>query len=266
MIDQAQVDHIKEFGAPGDSAETRLRVLRDEIGFKMDQPAEYVIIAGCFQPTAMPGALAALKELLDLLDISYTMLSKEYCCGWMPIGQPAVMMKDEEGIASFREISKEFIRENFRQAKELGAKSIALFCAACEPNYSNCQNDEPELEFISFAEMLNRHFTGGTLDMEVDYYPGCYRFRRKITTEALSDDPTMSMFNKIEGLRVNDVNAKLCCYIPPHLEQLGDELAGEAMVTICTGCYHNLNAMLGGRENYRVTMLPELLLKSIKES
>ena len=89
MIDQAQVDHIKEFGAPGDSAETRLRVLRDEIGFKMDQPAEYVIIVGCFQPTAMPDALAALKELLDLLDVSYTMLSKEYWPSGQSSGAPS---------------------------------------------------------------------------------------------------------------------------------------------------------------------------------
>lgn len=261
MIDQAQVENIKKFGVPGDSGETRLRILSEQIGFRMDGPAEYVIIAGCFQPGAMPGVLTAFKNLLELLEVDYTMLSKEYCCGWMPIGQPAVMTKNEEDIKEFKEISKAFIRENFRQAKELGAKSIALFCAACEPNYSNCK-DETDLEFISYVELLSRHFGGGKLDMEIDYYPGCYRFRRKITEEPLGDDPTARILKKIEGLTVNEVDGKLCCYIPPHLEQLGESLAADNLVTICTGCYHNLNAMLQDREGLKVRMLPELVLEA----
>ena len=262
MIDQAQVEHIMKFGAPGDSGETRLQTLRDQIGFKIDQPAEYVIIGGCFQPGAMPDVLASFKTLLERLEISYTLLSKEYCCGWMPIGQPAVMMKDEEGIREFKEVSKKFIRENFKQAKALGAKSIALFCAACEPNYSNCKG-ETDLEFISYVEMLDRHFDGGRLDMEIDYYPGCYRFRRKITEEPLDVDPTVRLLKKIEGLKVNEVDAKLCCYIPPHLDQLGEGLSSDNLVTICTGCYHNLIAMLQGNENLKVRMLPELLVETL---
>jgi Fe-S oxidoreductase len=256
------VEHIKKFGAPGDSGETRLQTLRDQIGFKIDQPAEYVIIGGCFQPGAMPDVLASFKTLLERLDISYKLLSREYCCCWMPICQPAVMMKDEEGIGEFKEVSKEFIRENFKQAKALGAKSIALFCAACEPNYSNCKG-ETDLEFISYVEMLDRHFDGGKLDMEIDYYPGCYRFRRKITEEPLDVDPTVQLLNKIEGLNVNEVDAKLCCYIPPHLDQLGEGLSTDNLVTICTGCYHNLKAMLQGNENLKVRMLPELLVETL---
>jgi Fe-S oxidoreductase len=262
MIDQAQVEHIKEYGVPGDKGEGRLAVLREQIGFPMDQPAEYVIIAGCFQPGTMPGVLSAFKEVLDRLEVSYTMLTKEYCCGWMPIGQPAVMMKDEENIKEFREVSKEFVRENFKQAKDLGAKSLAFFCAACEPNYSNCK-DETDIEFVSYVEMLDRHFQGGRLDKEIDYYAGCYRFRRKITEEPIDVDHGAKLLKKIDGLKVNEVDNKLCCYIPPHLEQLGDNIASEELVAICTGCYHNLNSMLQSKEDIQVTMLPELLLQAI---
>ncbi|OPX40424.1 MAG: hypothetical protein B1H11_00015 [Desulfobacteraceae bacterium 4484_190.1] len=55
------------------------------------------------------------------------MLSKEYCCGWVPLGQPAVMAKSEEDIARAKEIAEEFILGNFRQAEALGAKSIRFF-------------------------------------------------------------------------------------------------------------------------------------------
>jgi Fe-S oxidoreductase len=261
MIDDMQVENIRNYGVPQDNGESRLRALH-KIGFRMDEPAEYVIIAGCFQPGAMPDVLSAFKSVLESLKVDYTLLSKEYCCGWMPIGQPAVMMKDEEDIARFKELSKDFIVENFKQAESLGAKSIALFCAACEPNYSNCK-DATELEFISYPELLDRHFTGGSLDMEIDYYPGCYRFRRKITPEPLDIEPTVRILQKVEGLTVKNVESKLCCYIPPHIDQITESLATKDLVTICTGCYHNLKAMLSSREDYTVSMLPELLLKAV---
>jgi len=36
---------------------------------------------------------AALKKLFDEFKVSYTFLSKEFCCGWIPLGQKAVMAK-----------------------------------------------------------------------------------------------------------------------------------------------------------------------------
>jgi Fe-S oxidoreductase len=228
----------------------------------MDEPADYVIIGGCFQPGAMPDVLQAFKNVLEQLDIDYTMLSKEYCCGWMPIGQPAVMMKNDEDIQQFKDVSKSFIAENFRQAEALGAKTIALFCAACEPNYSNCR-DATALEFISYTELLERHFEGGTLENEIDYYAGCYRFRRKITQEPLDIGPAARLLTRIDKLKVNKVDNKLCCYIPPHLDQLTESFTTSEIVTTCTGCYHNLKAMFQSKGDCRVRMLPELVLDAI---
>jgi hypothetical protein len=111
--------------------------------------------------------------------------------------------------------------------------------------------------------MLNRHFQSGALNREIDYYAGCYRFRRKITDEPIAVDHGAKLLQKIDGLKVNGVDNKLCCYIPPHLDQLGESLTADELVAICTGCYHNLNTMLQGNENLKVTMLPELLLEAL---
>ncbi len=263
MIDEQVVRNISEYGvASEESAEERVKILADQIGIRMDEPAEYVIIGGCFQPGAMPGVLEAFKNVLERLGVDYTMLSKEYCCGWMPIGQPAVMMKNDEDIERFKELSKGFIMENFKQAENLGAKSIVLFCGACEPNYSNCR-EATNLDFISYAELLDRHFDAGKLEREIDYYAGCYRFRRKITQAPLDIEPTARLLKRIEGLKVNEVDSKLCCYIPPHLDQLTGGLKSKNVVTICTGCYHNLKGMLGSAGDYNISMLPELLREAI---
>lgn len=263
MIDQELIQNLREFGVSSrDSAQARVETLANKIGLRMDEPAQYVIVGGCFQPGAMPAVFENLKLVLEMLKVDYTLLSKEYCCGWMPVGQPAVMMKNEEDIQQFRRLSRELIAENFRQAESLGAKSIALFCAACEPNYSNCRN-ESTLEFISYTDLLERHFEQGKLEMEIDYYPGCYRFRRKITDQALDISSAQRLFKRIAGLKVNQVDSKLCCYIPPHLDQISGSLSTDTLVTVCTGCYHNLKAALQNKERQKVWMLPELIAKAL---
>lgn len=262
MIDQKLVDNIRAYGAYRDSGEGRRRVLED-IGFRIDKKAEYVIIGGCIQPEAMPRVFSALKNLLEHLQVDYTVLSNEFCCGWMPLGQPAVMDKDEERIAKSKELAKEFIMQNFRQIEALGAKSIALFCAACEPNYSNYKT-ETTLELIPYTELLDRHFVEGKLDLDADYYAGCYRFRRRITEEPLDIEPAVRVINKIQGLKVNHLDSKLCCYIPPHLEQLTASIENKTVITICTGCYQNLRRSLQGKGDYQIKMLPEIVLEAVQ--
>lgn len=263
MIDEKLVDNIRAYGTCRGSGQERHGILVEDIGFRIGEKAEYVITTGCFQPEGMPHVLRAFKDLLDLFQVDHTLLPKEYCCGWMPLGQPAVMAKNDEDIAKAKELSGEFILENFRQAEALGAKSIVLFCAACEPNYANYLG-ATNLEVISQSELLDRFFRGGKLDSELDYYPGCYRFRRRITTEPVDVEPALRMLDKIEGLKVNHLDSKLCCYIPPHMEQLAGSLTTGTVATICSGCYHNLKSKLQESGDYQVKMLPEVILESVR--
>lgn len=258
MVNQKLADNIRSYGTFKDSGEKRRQIL-EKIGFRIGEDAEYVIITGCFPPEGMPHVLSAFKTLLDRFEVNYTLLAKEYCCGWMPFGQPAVMAKNEEDIATSKELAKEFILQNFRQAEALGAKSIVLFCSACEPNYSNLK-DETSLEVISYTELLDRYFPGGKLDLDIDYYAGCYRFRRRITDKPLDIEPAVRVLNRIEGLRVNHLDNDLCCYIPPHIEQLTQSIKNNTIVTICTGCYYNLVGKLSEKGNCQVKMLPEILV------
>ena len=263
MIDEKAVENIRNYGVYQDSGSGRNKVLFDDLGLNADKKAEYVIVAGCAQPEGMPNAFSALKNIFERLRISYTFLAKEYCCGWMPLGQPAVMTKNEEDIAKSKALAGEFVEENFRQAKTLGAKSIALFCAACEPTYSNYKSTT-DLEVISYTELLDRYFDGGKLDLDADYYAGCYRFRKKITSSPLDIEPTLRILDKIEGLNVNHLDNNQCCYIPPHLENLTDSIKTKTMITICTGCYYNLRQTLKDKGDYQVKMLPEVVWQAIK--
>lgn len=98
MINENLINQVKERGTFRDEWQGKEKVLR-EIGFRTGEKADYAIIMGCVQPEAMPKVIESVKVLLDRLNISHTVLSKESCCGWLPFGQPAVMAKNEEGIA-----------------------------------------------------------------------------------------------------------------------------------------------------------------------
>ncbi|MEE4351536.1 MAG: (Fe-S)-binding protein [Desulfatiglans sp.] len=265
MINEKAIENIREYGVYHDTGRARNKILFEDVGLNADQKAEYVIIAGCAQPEGMPQTFLALKNIFERLQVSYTFLSKEYCCGWMPLGQPAVMAKNEEDIAESKVLAGEFVEENFRQAKSLGAKSIALFCAACEPTYSNYK-DRTDLEIISYTELLDRYFLEGKLELDADYYAGCYRFRRKMTSSPLDLEPTLKILDKIEGLHVNHLDNSKCCFIPPHLENLNESIKTDTVITICTGCFYNLRKTLKDKGDYEVTMLPDLLWRSIQDS
>jgi Fe-S oxidoreductase len=264
MIDEINIEQIRKYGICRDTGEKRRKILAEEIGFPIGVQAEYVIITGCFQAETIPHVLKDLKNLLDYFQVSYTLLEKEYCCGWMTIGQPAVMAKNSLDIDRFKEISREFITGNFTQAANLGAKSIALFCAACEPNYSNYEN-LTDLEVITYSELIDRIFSQGELHEEIDYYAGCYRFRRRITANPLDIEPAERILKRIKGLRVNHLNNKLCCYIQPHLAQLVESIKTRKIVNICTACHLNLKEKLEHDGGVVSKMLPEIVWESIKK-
>ena len=261
MIDEKLIENVKEHGTYRANWQGKEKVLAD-IGFPVGKKADYVFIMGCAQPEGMPEAIGSLKALLDRLQLSYTALGKEFCCGWLPFAQPAVMAKNEEDIARSKELSREFIMGNFKQAEALGAKAIVLYCAACEPSYANLAAESP-MPVISYSALLEQVFPGGKLDMAIDYYPGCYRFRRRITDHSLDVAPARRLLGKIEGLQVNEPDSNLCCFIPPHMEKLNTGFATRDIVSICTGCYHNLRRTMKDKEEFHIWMLPEILLRSL---
>lgn len=173
------------------------------------------------------------------------------------------MTKNEEDIAKYRELSKGFISENFKQAEALGAKSIVLFCSACEPDYSNYKNTTG-LNIIPYTELLDRSLQKGRLDTEIDYYAGCYRFRRRITNEPLDTESAERLLKRIDGVKINKIDSNLCCYKQPDLEEIMGTRKTKNLITLCTGCYHNLKAKLQSKGDCQVRMLPEMLFESVR--
>ena len=251
MVDENLVNNIRINGTYQGLAQSKYKVLVEELDFKVDQSAEYVFIAGCGYPGLVPNIFISFKDFFNHYKVDYTLLSKEYCCGY-PISQSAIIAKDETAMGDAKTYSSEFILNNFRQAEALGAKSIVLFCAGCEPNYANLLN-ETKLEVISYIDLLERYFNGGKLKLDVDYYAGCYRFRRKLTSAPLNFEAAQRVLDKI-----------LCCFKEQQVSPLLDSLKTKTLVTICSGCYYKLKGTLKDRDGYEVKMLPEIVMEAVQ--
>lgn len=260
MIESKRVENIRKHGNFKSSVDGWRKVLLQDIGFRTGEKAEYIIIAGCFNPEAVPHVFRTFKGLLDLWHVSYSLLPKENCCG-NPIVQAAITAKNEEEIAASKELSREFILENFRQAEALGAKSIVLFCVGCEALYSICAASTG-LEIITYAGLIERYFQGGRLNMDIDYYAGCRRQRKRITRKVLNPQAAPGIFEKIEGLSVNYIDDRLCCTIPAQLDKITSSVQTNTLVTACTGCHYNAQERFKGGTAVRIKMLPELVMES----
>ena len=263
MLKQKVIDKIRTQGRWKGNVEGWHSLLAD-MGFRIGEKAEHVIINGCNQPEDSPDAFLAFKHLLDYLKIDHALLEKQYCCGWEALGKPAWTDGNGEDFARWQEFSRESVIKNYRQAEALGAKDITVFCAACEASYTH-NAEETSLEILTQSQLLDRYYPGGKLDMEIDYCPGCYRFRRGITDKPLDLAAPLRLLNRIEGLRVNYPDNNLCCRIPSDNDQLAESIKTRTVVTICVACTINIARNLRNKGDYQVKMLPEILWEALPD-
>jgi hypothetical protein len=83
------------------------------------------------------------------------------------------------------------------------------------------------------------------------------------------DDPSVMKAvegRKIQGLKVNNLDNKFCCYIQPHLDELIGTVKSGTVVNICTGCYYNTKAKMAQKGSMQAKMLPEIVWESMNKA
>ena len=258
MFDQNMIANIREYGIVQGAAEAekRDRILREEMGFRVAGRAEHAVIASCFLPTLVPRDTKAFGNLLKYFEVDYTLLPKEYCCGNLQFREA---LRDEtgEGMKQADLLAKEFVGNNLRQAREVGASKIVTYCVGCDLTYSRLQDTFPE-ETMWYPTLLARLFKGGKLELQADYYAGCHYFYQRISSRLPDLDSPLAILNRIEGLELNHLNHRLCCTRPKQMEALVKSLKNKTIITPCSGCVLYLQGALKDKGDYRIVMLAEV--------
>lgn len=253
LIDQSMLDRINQNGCALDLGQ-RAGVLA-EYGLPVDKQAENVIISGCLVMFMLPRVLKSLANILEKAGLSFTFLSREYCCGNY-LYRPAVKARDEEAMARCREYSRDFTGRNITRAKELGAKRIIIFCSPCYPIYKHIYPGE---NIVFYPEAILQSMPELSAEMAIDYFAGCYKLHRRLSPAPMDLKSTDEIFSRISGLKVNRIPSGNCCYTPEGISRLVDGGRTGCQVHICTGCYDQAVKNIPREKRIRVLMLPELV-------
>ena len=254
LINQKMVELIRTTGNFAEDMPDRVKVM-ESLGLPYDRPAENVIIMGCQNLKLMPQVLATFAKILDRGKMSYTFLSKEFCCGNY-LYRPAIKNKDEAALAECRSLSKEFAGLNLEQARKLGAKRTIIFCSPCYPIYKHAWPDE---DIVFYPRVIAEAMGDLSWPGKIDYYAGCYRLHRNFSPAPMDLKSTNEVFEKIEGLTINRIGAPACCFKPEGLAHMLDHVETGCMVHICTGCYFQAALNMPAEKKVRVLMLPEFI-------
>lgn len=261
LIDIKLVETIRSTGNPSGNLPDRMEIMSTH-KLPFDQPAENVIMTGCRMISYMPRVLKNLTDILGQSGISYTFLSKEYCCG-AGLYKAAHLAKDEEAMAECRFLSKEFIGRNIEKAKKFGAQRIIIFCSPCYPIYKQAFPDE---NITFYPQAISETITDLNCDEAIDYYAGCYRMHQKVSPVPMDLKSTNSIFRKIKGLSVNRIKAPACCLKPDGLNHMLKSVETKCMVHICTGCYYSALYNMPEDKDVQILMLPEFIHLLLKKN
>ena len=254
LIDENIVETIRSTGNAAENLPERIEVMQAH-SLPYDREAENVIITGCQILGSMPKVLQKLTRILDRGSLSYTFLSKEYCCG-NTLYRPAIKARDEAAMAECRMLSREFVHLNIDKAKALNASRLIIFCSPCYPIYKHAF---PTVDIIYYPQAINEAIEPMQWSKEIDYYAGCYKLHQKFAPVPMDLESANTVFNKIEGLSINRISAPQCCYHPEGLNHMLNHVQTTRMVHICTGCYFQAILNMPKDKQVNIWMLPEFI-------
>jgi hypothetical protein len=260
LIDADTVERIRISGVTSESISDRVSIL-EQYSLRHDIPADNVIISGCMVIGMLPHVVASLASILDRFRVSYTFLSKEYCCGNY-LYRPPIQVRNEDALSECRELSKEFIGNNIRQAQHLGARRLVIFCSPCYPIYKHAF---PEEQIIFYPALIAEVMGRISLKQRIDYYAGCYRLHRKLSPVPMDLKSTEDVFRQMDGLEVHRISAPNCCYTPEGLSHINQNAQTGLVVHVCTGCYGQHLMSISEESGMEAMMLPQFVEKALKQ-
>jgi len=261
MLDEKLVANVRGCGMAQGAGKTegRAGILRD-LGFRTAARAEYVFLSSCYMPFRVPEAMRDLRHLLDHFGTDYTLLPKEYCCG-APMFIQAVGNKSTADLEKVDRLARWTLEENLRQMRAVGSSRMITFCPGCAEVHSRVARSAG-YETLWYPAILERIFKGGRLDLEADFYAGCYSYYKEFTEETPDVEAAVRVLGRIDGLKIHRLNDRLCCRQEKQMQALTASSKSRVVITLCGGCTTRIQKAIevkGGR----ALMLPQVVWASI---
>jgi len=220
----------------------------EDFGREKNKKAEYVYFVGCVGLYREDEATAAALDLLDRLDLDYTLIDEVCCSGVL----------EDVGY----EINEEAAQKNIDLILATGAKTVITGCPYCsrtfnnKPQYAKLRENGGSILHIS--QMIKDFDLGVKTDKRVTYHDPCdlgrhcgiYEEPRETIRKIASDFVEMP-HHHVDALccgaggGVRGAFAKNSIAMARRRLQEVEEVGAEVVLTECNSCVHNLaNAKL----------------------
>ncbi len=259
-----QIEWLRKYANHGLPLTLRALVMNSN-GIPMPkEKAENAVIFGCYIPFTSPFLINNIIKLLNLLEIDYSSLEQEFCCG-----APLLLQTPEKQRNKTMAVSKEMSERNLSQAVQKGAKTMAYCCVGCSYTANAVYPDDSAHHLYIYDLILDK-MEKKTLKVPktvMGYFEGCHTdYKVNYPGVSLNWKRYRQFLDKIKGLKVVDFSNKFCCKKAP------DKIIGSAekqnldtILCSCNGCYGFLGGFIGGATKGKIKAMsfPEILLKSL---
>ena len=234
-----------------------------------NQQAECVFFAGCVGQYREDEATEAVLDLLDRLEVNYTMVDEVCCSGVL----------EDVGHA----INTDLATKNVEAIMATGARTLITGCPYCYRTFKNKEPYAPlrenNIKIVHISQFLKDYDLGVSTDLKVTYHDPCDLGRHCGIYEEPRDTIRKIAPNFVEMPHHHATS--LCCgsgggargaYAKNSLSmakrRLGEalELEVDLLVTECNSCVHNLaNAKLR-KDKIRILNTTQLIQELMEEN
>lgn len=241
---------------------------RETFGRKVNQRTEVVFFMGCVGRYREGESVAASLDLLDYLQIGYTLID-EVCCGGV---------LEDVGFS----IHEDLPAKNVALILDTGARSVITGCPYCMRTFKNKEAYKPlrdaDIEVMHFSQFLKEFEFGVRSELKVTYHDPCDLGRHS----GIYEDPRR-IIGKIASNFVelpNNHGNSLCCgagggmrgayarnslaMARQRLEQV-EELGVDVLLTECNSCVHNLTNAKLRKQKFQICTISQFIKRLLAD-
>lgn len=234
-----------------------------------NQQAENVYFIGCVGSYREDGATLATLDLLDRLEVDYTLIDEVCCSGVL----------EDVGY----QMNDDLVRKNMDLIFATGARRVITGCPYCfrtfknKPQYAELR--EKGIEIVHMSQFLKDFDLGVTTDKRVTYHDPCdlgrhcgiYEEPRETIRKIAADFVELPHHHADSlccgaGGGVRGAFAKNSIAMARRRLEEVEEIGAEVVLTECNSCVHNLmNAKLR-KQKFKIQNITEFVNELMEEA
>jgi len=242
---EEKIVYIRQNGNYSSPARLRRMVMESLSIPPPKSSADHALVFGCNAPySGHRRLLQAYIRTLEHLDVDYTCLENEYCCG-----SPLVQTSTGSDRKRAKEVVRDFLQLNIEQAIQKKVQKIAYFCSSCARIARSMISDDA-VEHIYLLDLILDHLSDRRLrygPAVAGYFEGCHSTIDALFTGAILPwERYREVLDRIDGLQIVDLPGDVCCrggseYILE--EGIGRNLS--VIICSCNNCVRFLERKTG---------------------